>query len=115
MINGGGDVKERSGLISGHTFLISILAFYCIYKFTNNFKQNGNYKQIIFIVMLFLWIGLVVMARIELKCHQPHQTLIGFVMGAIWAYVVYIVIEKIKKKSSRIEEDEKRILSIFEV
>lgn len=115
MFNSGGDASQHSGLISGHTFLISTLAFYLIYKFTDNFKHNPNYKQSIFILILFIWIGLVAMARMRLGCHKPHQTVFGFVMGIVWGYLIYIIIELIKNKSSRVEEDEQKIMRLFEV
>jgi hypothetical protein len=114
MLNSGGSASEHSGLISGHTFLISTLAFYTIYKFTDNLKHNVNSKQGIFITMLFLWMGLVAMARIRLGCHQPHQTVLGFVGGIVWGYVIYIVIEKIINNSSRVKEDEEKVFKWFE-
>jgi membrane-associated phospholipid phosphatase len=115
MFNAGGDASNHSGLISGHTFLISTIAFYFIYRFTDLFKHNANYKQSLFIVFLFIWIGLVAMARMRLGCHKPHQTLLGFVMGALWGYLIYIVIEAIKNKSDRVKEDESKIMRIFEI
>jgi membrane-associated phospholipid phosphatase len=114
MLNSGGSASEHSGLISGHTFLISTLAFYTIYKFTDNLKHNVNSKQGIFITLLFLWMSLVAMARIRLGCHQPHQTVLGFVGGIVWGYVIYIVIEKIINNSSRVKEDEEKIMKLFE-
>jgi membrane-associated phospholipid phosphatase len=115
MFNAGGDAREHSGLISGHTFLISTIAFYFIYRFTDKFKHNANYKQYIFILFLFIWICLVAMARMRLKCHKPHQTLIGFLMGALWGYLIYIVIEVIKNKSDRVKEDENTVMKLFEI
>ena len=115
MFNAGGDARNHSGLISGHTFLISTIAFYAIYRFTDLFKHNANYKQSLFIAFLFIWIGLVAMARMRLGCHKPHQTLIGFLMGALWGYLVYIAIEAIKNKSDRVKEDESKIMRIFEI
>jgi membrane-associated phospholipid phosphatase len=115
MFNAGGDAREHSGLISGHTFLISTIAFYFIYRFTDQFKHNANYKQYIFILFLFIWIGLVAMARMRLKCHKPHQTLLGFLMGALWGYLIYIVIEAIKNKSDRVKEDENTVMKLFEI
>ena len=115
MFNAGGDASQHSGLISGHTFLISTLSFYSIYKFTDNFKHNVNQKQSIFITILFVWIALVAMARMKLGCHQPHQTVFGFIMGMIWGYLIYIIIEQINKKSSRVREDENKIMKLFEV
>ena len=93
MFNSGGPAVH-SGLISGHTFLISTLAFYSIFRFTDGFKQNANQKQSLFIVFLFIWIFLVAMARVKLGCHKVSQTLIGFVMGILWGYLVYIVLEE---------------------
>ena len=114
MLNSGGSASEHSGLISGHTFLISTLAFYALYKFTDNLKHNTNSKQGIFITILFLWMGLVAMARIRLGCHQLHQTAFGFVGGIIWGYIIYIVIEKIIDSSSRVKEDEEKLMKLFE-
>lgn len=114
MLNSGGSASEHSGLISGHTFLISTLAFYSLYKFTDNLKHNTNSKQGIFIAILFLWMGLVAMARIRLGCHQLHQTAFGFVGGIIWGYVIYIVIEKIIDNSPRVKEDEEKLKKLFE-
>jgi len=114
MLNSGGSASEHSGLISGHTFLISTLAFYALYKFTDNLKHNVNSKQGIFITILFLWMGLVAMARIRLGCHQLHQTAFGFVGGIIWGYIIYIVIEKIINNSSRVKEDEEKLMKLFE-
>lgn len=112
MFNSGGPAL-KSGLISGHTFLISTLAFYSIFKFTDNLKHNANYKQSLFIFLLFLWMGLVALARIRLGCHQPHQTIFGFVMGILWGYLIYLVIETIKNKSTRVREDEEKIMNLF--
>ena len=114
MLNSGGSASEHSGLISGHTFLISTLAFYSLYKFTDNLKHNTNSKQGVFIAILFLWMGLVAMARIRLGCHQLHQTAFGFVGGIIWGYVIYIVIEKIIDNSPRVKEDEEKLKKLFE-
>jgi membrane-associated phospholipid phosphatase len=112
MFNAGGPAL-KSGLISGHTFLISTLAFYSIFKFTDNLKHNANYKQSLFIFLLFLWVGLVALARIRLGCHQPHQTIFGFIMGILWGYLIYLVIETIKNKSTRVREDEEKIMNLF--
>lgn len=114
MLNSGGSASEHSGLISGHTFLISTLAFYALYKFTDNLKHNTNSKQGVFIAILFLWMGLVAMARIRLGCHQLHQTAFGFVGGIIWGYVIYIIIEKIIDNSPTVKEDEEKIKKLFE-
>lgn len=114
MLNSGGSASEHSGLISGHTFLISTLAFYSLYKFTDNLKHNTNSKQGVFIAILFLWMGLVAMARIRLGCHQLHQTAFGFVGGIIWGYVIYVVIEKIINSSPRVKEDEEKLKKLFE-
>lgn len=114
MLNSGGSASEHSGLISGHTFLISTLAFYSVYKFTDNLKHNTNSKQGIFITILFLWMGLVAMARIKLGCHQIHQTAFGFVGGIVWGYIIYVIIEKIVNNSSRVKEDEEKIMKLFE-
>jgi membrane-associated phospholipid phosphatase len=115
MFNAGGDASSHSGLISGHTFLISTLAFYFIYRFTDGFQHNANYKQSLLITMAFIWIALVATARMRLGCHQPHQTLFGFAFGALWGYLIYIVIEAIKDKSERVKEDELKLMNIFEV
>jgi membrane-associated phospholipid phosphatase len=112
MFNSGGPAL-KSGLISGHTFLISTIAFYSIFKFTDNLKHNANYKQSLFIFLLFLWMGLVVLARIRLGCHQPHQTFFGVVIGILWGYLIYLVIETIKNKSTRVREDEEKIMNLF--
>jgi len=114
MFNSGGPAVT-SGFVSGHTFLISSLAFYSIFKFTDNLKHNANYKQSLFIFLLFLWVGLVALARIKLGCHQPHQTIFGFVMGILWGYLIYIVIETIKNKSERVREDEEKIMNLFKI
>ena len=55
------------------------------------------------------------MARMRLRCHKPHQTLLGFLMGALWGYLIYIVIEAIKNKSDRVKEDESTIMKLFEI
>jgi membrane-associated phospholipid phosphatase len=115
MFNAGGEYSNDSGLISSHTFLISTLMFYFVYKFTNNFKYGMNYKQYIFVGLLLLWSIVVALARIRLGCHKQHQTIIGFFLGMIWGYVLYIVIEMIKNKIPRIEEDEQKIMRLFEV
>lgn len=115
MFNSGGDASNHSGLISEHTFLISTIGFYFIYRFTDQFKHNANYKQSLFITFLFIWIVLVAVARMKLECHKPEQTLLGFLMGILWGYLVYIVIEAVKSRSEKLKEDENKIMKIFEV
>lgn len=114
MLNSGGPAIN-SGLISGHTFLISTVAFYFIYKFTDNLKHNANYKQGLFITVLFVWIALVTMARIGLNCHQKHQTLIGIIGGMIWGYLVYYILEQIVNVSERVKEDQDKFLKMFDI
>lgn len=115
MFNSGGDASNDSGLVSSHTFLISTLMFYFVYKFTNNFRNNMNYKQYILVGLLLLWTLIVAMARVRLGCHKQHQTITGFVLGAVWGYLLYIVIEMMKNKIPRIAEDEEKVLRFFEV
>ena len=115
MFNSGGDASNDSGLVSSHTFLISTLMFYFVYKFTNNFRNNMNYKQYILVGLLLLWTVIVSMARVRLGCHKQHQTITGFVLGAVWGYLLYIVIEMMKNKIPRIAEDEEKVLRFFEV
>lgn len=115
MFNSGGDASNDSGLVSSHTFLISTLMFYFVYKFTNNFKNSMNYKQYILVGLLLLWTFIVALARVRLGCHQKHQTITGFVLGAVWGYLLYIVIEMIKNTIPRIAEDEEKVLRFFEV
>ena len=115
MFNSGGDASTESGLVSSHTFLISTLMFYFVYKFTNNFKNSMNYKQYILVGLMLLWTVIVAIARIRLGCHKQHQTITGFVLGSIWGYLLYMVIEMIKNKIPRIADDEEKILRIFEV
>ena len=74
-----------------------------------------NYKQYIFVILLLLWTVLVGLARIRLGCHKKHQIFIGFFLGILWGYLLYIVIESIKKSVPRIAEDEEKISRIFEV
>lgn len=115
MFNSGGDASNDSGLVSSHTFLISTLMFYFVYKFTNNFRNSMNYKQYILVGLLLLWTVIVAMARVRLGCHKQHQTITGFVLGSVWGYLLYIVIEMMKNKIPRIGEDEEKVLRIFEV
>lgn len=115
MFNSGGDASNESGLVSSHTFLMSTLMFYFVYKFTNNFKNSMNYKQYILVGIMLLWTVIVAIARIRLGCHKQHQTITGFVLGSIWGYLLYMVIEMIKNKIPRIADDEEKILTFFEV
>ena len=115
MFNSGGDMSNDSGLISSHTFLISTLMFYLIFKFTNNLKQNMNYKQYLLIILLLIWSMIVTVSRIKLGCHKEHQTIIGFVFGIVWGFLMYIIIENIKNRVPRIAEDEEKVLKIFEI
>lgn len=114
MFNAGGDASNNSGLVSSHTFLISSLIFYNIYLFTDNFKQNMNYKQYIFIVLLLLWTFLVALARIRLGCHYKQQTVNGFILGIVWGYIIYIIIEIIKRRVPRIAIDQDKVIRYFE-
>jgi len=86
-----------------------------VYKFTNNFKNSMNHKQYILVGLLLLWTLIVALARVRLGCHQNHQTITGFVLGAVWGYLLYIVIEMIKNRIPRIAEDEEKVLRFFEV
>ena len=115
MFNSGGDMSKDSGLLSSHTFLISTIVFYFTIKFTNNFKNNMNYKQYTFIILLILWTIIVVLARVRLGCHKTHQTITGIIMGIGWGYLLYLVIEKLKDSIPRIEEDEEKVMNFFEV
>ena len=115
MFNSGGDASNDSGLVSSHTFLISTLMFYFVYKFTNNFKNSMNYKQYILVGLLILWTLIVALARVRLGCHKNNQIITGFVLGAVWGYLLYIVIETIKNRIPRIAEDEDKVLRFFEV
>lgn len=115
MFNSGGDMSKDSGMISSHTFLISSLMFYLIFKFTDNLKKNMNYKQYLLVILLLIWTLIVTVSRIKLGCHKQHQTLLGFVFGIIWGYLMYLIIEIIKNRVSRVAEDEEKVLKIFEI
>lgn len=115
MFNSGGDYSNESGLLSSHTFLISTLIFYFIYKFTNNFKNGMNYKQYILVGLLIIWSVIVGICRVRIGCHKQHQIIIGFILGIIWGYMIYIIIEIIKTKIPRVAEDQEKVLRIFEV
>lgn len=114
MFNSGGDYSDDSGLVSSHTFLISSLIFYLIFRFTQNFKYSMNTKQYTFVGLLVLWMGLVALARVRLGCHNSTQTIIGIILGVGWGYLLYYILETIKESVPRIKEDEIKALSIFE-
>ena len=115
MFNSGGDTSNDSGMVSSHTFLISTLMFYFVFKFTNNFKNSMNYKQYILVGLFLLWTVVVALARVRLGCHKQHQTITGFVLGIIWGYLLYMVIEMIKNRIPRIAEDEEKVMKFFEI
>lgn len=114
MFNSGGDFSDDSGLISSHTFLISSFAFYLVFRFSNNFKNNLNAKQWTLVGFSALWIILVAFARVRLGCHKSHQTIIGIFLGIVWGYVLYIILEILKNKVPRIQEDEEKIMKLFD-
>jgi hypothetical protein len=115
MFNAGGDASGSSGILSSQTFLISTIAFFSIYKFTNNFKSVPNYKQFIFIGIFLLGILVVSMTRIKLGCHNTQQTIYGVIMGIAWAYLIYYILEIMKNRYSRIADDEEKLMTIFEL
>ena len=74
-----------------------------------------NYKQYILVGLFLLWTVVVALARVRLGCHKQHQTITGFVLGIIWGYLLYMVIEMIKNRIPRIAEDEEKVMKFFEI
>ena len=109
--NSGGPAKG-SGIISGHVFNLSSLTFFLIYSFTEN-SRTMTTKEATLIAILFTGIFSLIYARVELHCHTKEQTIIGFVGGAIWGYIMLLLVNKITSLSERLQTDKTKISSFI--
>jgi len=109
--NSGGPAKG-SGIISGHVFNLSSLTFFLIYSFTEN-SRTMTTKEATLIAILFMGIFSLIYARVELHCHTKEQTIIGFVGGAIWGYIMLLLVNKITSLSERLQNDKTKISSFI--
>ena len=105
--NSGGPAKG-SGIISGHVFNLSSLTFFLIYSFTEN-SRTMTTKEATLIGILFIGIFSLIYARIELHCHTKEQTVIGFIGGAVWGYVMFLLVNSITNMSDRLKSDKLKI------
>lgn len=105
--NSGGPAKG-SGLISGHVFNLSSLTFFLIYSFTEN-SRTMTTKEATLIAILFMGIFSLIYARVELHCHTKEQTMIGFIGGAVWGYVMLLIVNKVTSMSERLQDDKAKI------
>ena len=110
-MNSGGPAKG-SGIISGHVFNLSSLTFFLIYSFTEN-SRTMTTKEATLIGILFIFIFSLVYARIELHCHTKEQTVIGFIGGAVWGYVMFLLVNFVRSKSDRLQVDKSKISGII--
>lgn len=107
-----GGVAKGSGIISGHVFNLSSLTFFLIYSFTEN-SRTMTTKEATLIAILFMGIFSLIYARVELHCHTKEQTIIGFVGGAIWGYIMLLLVNKITSLSERLQNDKTKISSFI--
>lgn len=78
------------GMPSGHSQGIGFFLFYELL-----FKKYDTIGNIIFIILSIY----LLYSRVRLNCHTPQQVLIGFLIGSLCAYCMFLLIKKSKKKS----------------
>ena len=113
MFNEGGPAKT-SGIVSGHVFLISTLTWFVLFKITEGFTETPNNKKILLFVCLLVLTLIVMKARHSLRCHTLFQVSFGLVLGFLWGAIMYYIYKNIREKSSRIQEDEDKIMKLLE-
>ena len=106
-INSGGDA-HGSGLVSGHVFNLSSLTFFLLYTFTAN-KRTITTNEITLLSIMFIFIGVLMYARVKLNCHTKEQVVIGLILGCVWGYAMYLTVDKITESSDRVKHDKMRL------
>ena len=64
---------------------------------------------------MFIIILLLAFSRVQLNCHRPVQTVIGFIGGSIWGLVVYFIVELFVNNYPIIYQHKMAVLQIFDV
>ena len=110
-LNAGGPALS-SGLVSGHVFNMTSLTFFLLYKFTEN-GRKATTNEITLLCFMFAFICALITARLKLQCHTKPQVIIGFLLGTLWGYVMFLIVNAIVKASPRLQDDEKKINSFL--
>jgi hypothetical protein len=113
MFNEGGEAKT-SGIVSGNVFAISALTWFVLFKITEGFTETPNTKKILLFVCLLVWTLIVMNARHSLKCHTLFQVTFGLIIGFVWGGIMYYIYRNMRAKSKKLEEDEEKIMKLFE-
>ena len=77
---------------SGHS---QGIGFFLLYELL--FKKYNIIGNIILILICFY----LLYSRINLGCHTTQQTLVGFLIGALIAYIYFILTKKKQKKKKK--------------
>ena len=78
---------------SGHA--MSAVIFYSLLVFMFYKKIQNKIARIIFIVANGLIILLVGLSRVMLKVHTIYDVVGGYVIGLLWLFIIYKILEKI--------------------
>jgi membrane-associated phospholipid phosphatase len=108
-LNSGGHALS-SGLVSGHEFNLTSFIFYLIYDANSHFTT----KRITLISLLLIIDLLLASARVSLRCHTKLQVTLGFGLGIIWGYVIYLILTYLQSKSKRITKDRLVLTQLFD-
>jgi membrane-associated phospholipid phosphatase len=94
-----GNVSTSYGMPSGHS---QGVGFFLLYELL--FKKYNIIGNIILILICFY----LLYSRINLGCHTTQQTLIGFTIGALFAYIFFILTTKNQRKNVRGNSNKKK-------
>ena len=87
-----GNISTSYGMPSGHS---QGVGFFLLYEIL--FKKYNIIGNIILILLCFY----LLYSRVNLGCHTTQQTLVGFLIGALIAYIFFILTKQKKKKKMK--------------
>ena len=118
---GGGSFKDKPGFPSGHCAFASFLLFYMLFQYIriNNeecqSESGGGNIYFLLLVTLFFAIAMLYV-RIHNNCHTETQAIAGFILGGVWAALMFYVVEElILIKNDRFVKDREKTFAYFKV
>jgi len=124
----GGKFNEKPGFPSGHCAFASFLFFYMLFQFIRIYNSeecsssdgfenvtitsDGNIQ---FLVLVTLFFALAMpYVRIHNNCHTVTQAIAGFILGGVWAALMFYVVEELLLvKNDRFVKDRDKTFAYF--
>ena len=84
----GSIMKDSFSFMSGHT-LLSVSCFLSLFF---------EHKNIKYLILTIVWTIFTILSRLFFVVHYPSDCLFGILFGIIFAYIAYIIVEKMQDK-----------------